>query len=182
MLAFIENGQESFEIRPWKVEDAASLQKHADNIKIAENLRGRFPHPYTLEDAKAWIEFNLSGKCEPHKNFVIAVNGECVGSIGLKMTDDRTLLHTAEMGYWLGEDHWGKGIITKAIDRMLQFGFEQAHIKKIFACVFDPNKGSMRVLEKNGFKHEATRDRHCLFDGQLVDELIFCIWKSEYIK
>jgi len=141
-----------FKMRPWRVGDECSLQENADNPRFNENLRDRFPSPYTLEDARQWIE--ATGKQKPPSNFAIEVSGKAVGAIGLDLQDD-VHRRSAEIGYWLGEPYWGRGIMTAAVRAMTDYGFATFDICRIFATVYEWNPASARVLEKAGFEFEA---------------------------
>jgi RimJ/RimL family protein N-acetyltransferase len=113
---------EEFKLRPIASTDKKSLAKHAHNKKISDNLRDRFPHPYTEEDAEWFINFVLSHN-DPVKHFIIEINNEAVGIISISPDEDVYRLN-AEIGYWLGEEHWGKGIITAVIKETIKYAFE----------------------------------------------------------
>lgn len=162
-------------IRPWQAGDEHSLSYNANNKKIADNLRDHFPHPYTLEDAVGWIEFQK--EIPQLINFAIEVEGKAVGGIGLVPGKDISRV-SAEIGYWLGEDYWGKGIISEAIPPIVKYGFEELGFHKIYAGVFQYNEGSKRVLEKNGFVKEAVLRKGAIKNGELIDEHYYAIWKT----
>lgn len=161
-----------FKLRPWKDEDIESLAKYANNYNIAKNLRNVFPHPYTIEDAKNFIEF--ANKDTPVHIFAIEVNHEAVGGIGLHSLSD-IHVKNAELGYWLAEPFWGKGIITRAIKEMVNFGFKTYDINRIFAIPFGTNYGSQRVLEKAGFILEGRFEKTIFKNGEYFDELVYAI-------
>ena len=106
-------------IRDWQIEDAPSIAKYANNRKIWINLRDVFPHPYSLQDAESFISHAIEAK--PITVFAIATQLEAIGSIGLMLGKD---VHrfTAEIGYWLAELFWGKGIMTQAVKSMTAYG------------------------------------------------------------
>ena len=112
---------EGFVLRPFRLTDKKSLAKHANNKNISDNLRDRFPHPYTVEDAEWYINFVLLDN-DPVKNFIIEINNEAAGSISLTPDEDIYRLN-AEIGYWLGQEHWGKGIVTGAIKAIVKYTF-----------------------------------------------------------
>jgi len=161
-----------FELRPWKISDKDSLTQYANNLKIARFMTDGFPHPYTIENAEEFIGFASNGN--PINIFAIDINGEAVGGIGIHPQSD---IHrkNAELGYWLGEPFWGKGIITKAILKMVDFGFETHDINRIFARPFGTNLASQRVLEKAGFNLEARFEKTYFKNGEYLDELIYAI-------
>lgn len=115
-------------------------------------MTNQFPHPYTTENGKAFNAYTSQGS--PKNVLAIEINGEAVGSIGIHPQTD-IYCKNAEMGYWLTEPFWGKGIVTKAIGQMLEYGFKNWDVNRIFARPFGINKASQRVLEKTGFVLEA---------------------------
>jgi len=158
-------------LRPWTSEDLPSLLTYADNQKIARNLTNRFPHPYTEDDARWFIAFASDESDKLIR--AIDLHGEAIGSIGLHLQND-VFFRNAELGYWLGEPFWGKGIATEAVRQMLKLGFDYyPFINRIFARPFGSNIGSQRLLEKSGFQFEArfegTLDKH----GVVEDELVY---------
>lgn len=157
-------------IRPWTSEDIPSLALYANNINIWNNLRNYFPHPYTEEHAKTWIE---TAAIEiPMINFAIDLDGEAIGGIGLIFNTD-VYIKSAEIGYWIGEPHWGKGIVTEAIRQMVEYTFYYFDIVRIYAEVFENNKSSMRALEKNGFYLEGVRRKSVFKNEVLMDDYIW---------
>jgi [ribosomal protein S5]-alanine N-acetyltransferase len=159
-------------LRYWRRGDEDSLVRHADNPLIARNMRDRFPHPYTPEDARAWVEHTLAE--DPPLNLAIAVNGEAAGGIGIIPGDD---IHrrSAEIGYWLGEAHWGRGIATEAVKAASQWAFENYDLNRLWAGVFAHNAASARVLVKAGFKFEARLRCAATKAGRTIDELIYAL-------
>lgn len=161
-----------FSLRPWTLHDLESLVKFANNKNIANYMTNKFPHPYTKENAKQFIE--LASKQNPHHIFAIDINGQAVGGIGIHPQDD---IHckNAELGYWLAEPFWGQGITTKAIIKMVDHGLMNFDITRIFARPFGTNAASQRVLEKTGFKLEARFEKTLFKNGEFIDELIYAV-------
>lgn len=164
-----------FELRAWSINDLDSLIKHANNIKIAKNMTDQFPYPYTVAKGKAFIEHVSSLK--PINIFAIDVDGQAVGAIGLHPQSD-IQRRNAELGYWLAESFWGKGIMTHAIRRMLQYGFKTFDINRIFARPFGENIGSQKALEKAGFILEARFEKTFFKNDEFVDELVYAVRKK----
>ena len=162
-------------IRPWRTGDEDSLVRHANNPKIWRNLRDAFPHPYTLENAQWWI--GVAGSADPITSFAIEVQGEAAGAIGLILKDD-VFRRSAEIGYWLGEEFWGRGIVTEALQAMTDYAFATWDLCRISAGVFEWNPGSARVLEKAGYEFEARSQKAVTKDGETIDELIYVILRS----
>ena len=161
-----------FTLRPWSINDLDSLVKYANNTNISKNLTNKFPHPYTAENGKWFIEF--ATKDNLIHIFAIDINGEAVGGIGIHPQDD-IQCKNAELGYWLAEPFWNKGIITKAIPQIVAFGFKTYSINRIFARPFGSNTASQKVLERTGFTIEARLEKTLFKNGGYEDELIYAI-------
>lgn len=157
-------------LRPWRTGDETSLEKHANNRKIWRNVRDHFPNPYTRGDAMRWILHASSALSE--NVFAICVDGNAVGSIGLVAKDD-VYRKSMEIGYWLGEEFWGRGIVTEAVGAVSQYGFDRFDIVRLYADVFEWNNASMRVLEKNGYVFEARLKKAVIKDCMITDALIY---------
>jgi ribosomal-protein-alanine N-acetyltransferase len=157
-------------IRDWRLDDAASLAKHANNRRVSINLRDRFPFPYRIEDARSFIERTMSDQTE--RNFCIEINGSAVGGIGIRMGED-VFRHTAELGYWLGEEFWGRGVMTEVVPAFAHYCFKEFSLHRIFAKAFSSNPGSVRVLEKAGFAFEGRLRKNVIKDGQILDSLLY---------
>ncbi|OKS88941.1 GNAT family N-acetyltransferase [Mucilaginibacter polytrichastri] len=134
-----------FSLRTWQKADAPSLQKHADNINVSGFLLDRFPNPYTLVDAAAFINTRLGQ--QPTVNFAIDIEGEVIGGIGLEFRQD-VYRKTPLLGYWLSEQYWGQGIMPEAVKLITNYAFEQLEVICIVAYALSKNPKSMRVLER----------------------------------
>ncbi|MFC6998170.1 GNAT family N-acetyltransferase [Rufibacter roseus] len=161
-----------FKLRPWQIDDLDSVVKHGNNINIARFMTDAFPHPYTEENGRSFIEFATKDK--PIHIFAIDINGEAVGGIGVHPQAD---IHhrNAELGYWLSEEYWGKGLMSKAVLQMIDFAFQSFEIDRVFARPFGTNLASQRVLEKVGFSLEAHFEKTLVKNGELLDELVYAI-------
>ena len=157
-------------LRFWTPDDCDSLYRYANNPSIAATMRDAFPSPYTSEDAERFI----TSVAQQEKNLFLAIEyqGEAVGGIGIHPLDD-VYCRTAEIGYWIGEPFWGKGIMTKAVQSLVPVSFERYEIKRIQAGIFSGNPASMRVLEKSGFVLEAIHKDAIFKNGAYQDELLF---------
>lgn len=164
-----------FTLRPWSPNDLNNLVKHANNYKIAKNMMDRFPHPYTIENGRQFIEFATSGN--PIHLFAIDINGEAVGGVGIHPQEDVSRKN-AELGYWLAEPFWGRGIITRAIPPMVDFAFKTFDITRVFARPFGTNLASQRVLEKCGFKLEGRFEKTIFKNGEYLDELFYAVRRN----
>ena len=161
-------------LRPWRAEDAESLAFHANNPNIACNLRDGFPSPYTLENARQWLQISMND--ERNFLFVIDVAGNAVGGIGIIPKDDVYRL-SAEIGYWLSEDYWNRGIMTEAVTALVNWAFKHLQTIRIYAGIFEKNKKSMKVLEKAGFRLEAIHHKAVIKNNEIMDEYIYAILK-----
>ena len=159
-----------WQIRSYRPDDAESLAAAADNRKIWRNMNEGFPNPYTLADANGWIA--LTRQESPERNFAIASGTEVIGGIGLKLRDD-VFHRSAEIGYWLGEHFWGRGIATAALSALTDYAFEQFDLIRIDAGVFEWNPASCRVLEKAGYVREARLRKSVVKDGQVIARFLY---------
>ena len=157
-------------IRSWEEADAPAIAKYANNRKIWLNLRDRFPHPYHLSDARAFLA-DVSRQ-QSATFFAIANEREAIGSIGLMPGED---VHrfAAELGYWLAEPFWHKGIMTAAVGEFTGFAFERFGLNRIFAEPYTDNKASVRVLEKAGFLLEGRLRGNVFKNGKLLDQYLY---------
>ena len=157
-------------IRSWQAGDAPSLARHADNRKIWLQVRDRFPHPYTLEAAEGWVA--MAPAADPETQFAIEVNGEAAGGIGVFLQQD-VERYSAEIGYWLGETHWNRGIETAEVRRFTEYAFDRYGLCRLYANVFETNPGSCRVLERSGYQLEGRLRHSSVKDGQVLDGLLY---------
>lgn len=153
-------------LRSLRPEDAESLARHANDIRIWNNVRDFFPHPYTRADADAFIAL-ASGK-RPVQDFAIVVDGKAAGCAGYVPGTDVECV-SAEIGYWLGEVYWGRGIMSEAVDALTKHIFGTTEILRLFATVFDRNAASMRVLEKAGFRKVGILQKAAVKNRQVID-------------
>lgn len=161
-----------FTIRPWSFDDLDSLVRHGNNLNVSQNMSDYFVYPYTRESAETYLA--RATKDDPTRSFAIVIEGEAAGGIGVHPQTD---IHckNAELGFWLSEMYWGRGIITAAIPQMLDYGFRTHDITRIYATVFGRNKASQRVLEKTGFVLEARIDQILFKNGAFEDQLIYAV-------
>jgi [ribosomal protein S5]-alanine N-acetyltransferase len=158
------------DVRSWRPGDAASLVEHANNRKIWLNLRDRFPHPYTARDARAFLKSVLAAR--PETNFAIDVDGAAVGGIAFHVQSDVERIG-AELGYWLGEKFWGRGIATAAVRAVTEHALATHALHRVFALPFAHNRASARVLEKAGFTLEGVLRSSVIKDGHVLDQLLY---------
>lgn len=157
-------------LRRWRREDAAELAQQANNPRVARNLTHLFPHPYSKENAKFWIDHCLSG-AEPYV-WAIEAQGALVGSLGIHRREG-VFAHCAAIGYWLGEPHWGRGYASAALAAACRYAFAETDIFRLEAGVFAWNPVSMRVLEKNGFIREGWLRKSVCKNGELTDQVMY---------
>jgi len=161
---------ESIVLREWNKKDLKRLAMLANNDKIARNMMDAFPHPYTPKDAEQWIR-----NCEDEKtNLLLAIeyNGEFIGGIGAHFKQD-IYRYNAELGYWIGEPYWGKGIASKIISFFTPYLFNNYKLNRIYGDVFSSNPGSAKVLENNGFTKEATLEKAVFKNGFFLDVWVY---------
>ena len=157
-------------LRDWRKDDLADVAGYANNPKIAANLRDGFPSPYTLEDAKQFLDRVFAQN--PRTFFAIAAPGEAIGGIGLMLGRD---VHrcTAELGYWLAEPFWGKGIMTSAVIAFTEYGMQEYGLNRVHAGPYCSNVASIRVLEKAGFVFEGRMRASVLKNNEILDQCIY---------
>lgn len=165
-----------FVIRELCKEDAPVLAHYANNRKIWNNVRDEFPHPYHLKDAEQYISSVLEDKTL--SKFAIANEKELIGAIGIHPKQQANYRFTVEIGYWLGEAHWGKGIASEAVRAIVQYAIQELSCQKIYAEVYEHNQASMRVLEKAGFEKEAILKREIIKNGKFIDVHRYAIWSK----
>jgi RimJ/RimL family protein N-acetyltransferase len=163
-------------LRSWEWRDRDAIVRHANNRKVSLNLRDRFPYPYTDRDARNWLDAVIG--LEPETNFAIDVAGEAVGGIGYTMQYD-VARRSAEIGYWLGEDFWGRGIATESLIAVTDHAFANHDLCRVFAHVFDWNQASARVLEKAGYAFEGRMRKSVTKEGQTIDQLMYAMIREE---
>lgn len=161
-------------LRSWHINDVDDLVASANNKNIAQFMADVFPHPYTIENGKTFIMFATTNPNS--KIFAIIVDGKPAGSIGLHLQTD-ILRKNAEIGYWLGEPFWGKGIITKVIPQVLDYGFKNMDIVRVFARIMGNNIASQKVVQKCGFVLEGKYEKTIFKNNEFLDELIYAVRK-----
>jgi RimJ/RimL family protein N-acetyltransferase len=167
-----------FILREWQLSDAASLAENANNIHIWNNVRDYFPHPYSEEDGKQFIGTVLD-KPQPATDRTIVIDGKAVGGIGIVLKTDVERIG-AEIGYWLGEKYWSRGIMTGAVREMISYVFLHfPELKKIYAPVFGFNIASQRVLQKAGFEREGILKQAAIKNGEITDLHYYSIFKRK---
>lgn len=157
-------------IRPWRSGDVEALVKHANNINVAKQLRDRFPHPYTRRHAVEFLQHAAGG--EQLTNFAIEAAGEAVGGVGFVPGADIEG-YSAEIGYWLSETMWGRGITTEAVVLVTEYVFSELNMLRLFALPFADNHASRRVLEKAGYECEGILRASSVKSGERRDQAMY---------
>jgi Acetyltransferases, including N-acetylases of ribosomal proteins len=169
---------EGISLIPWAISDASELALIANNKKIADNVRDAFPFPYSLKNAQDWLDLILVEN-DPPRFFAITIDKQVVGSIGIVSKTD-IYRKNFEIGFFLSENFWGKGIATKAIKAATSYAFREFDIVRIYAESFSDNIGSRRALEKAGFTLEATLKRNIIKNGIIKDSCIYSVLREDY--
>lgn len=156
-------------LRPWQMSDAERLAILANNVNIAKFMRNVFPHPYSIDNAKMFLETALK---EEKRFFAITVNDEVIGGTGIHPQDD-IFANNAEIGYWIGEPYWGKGYMSEAIKLITDQAFENFPINRVWLRIYGNNPRSMKIAEKAEYKLEAKFEKTLLKNGELLDEYIY---------
>ncbi len=167
-----------FILRPWQLPDAESIAAAANNPKIAANLRNVFPSPYTLADAE-WFVGDCIAKGKARQLMrAIVIGGKAAGSVSVALKDD-VYEKSAELGYWLAEEYWNKGVMTEAVRQICRDAFARYDILRIFAEPFADNRGSRRVLEKAGFTCEGTMRNGVYKNGRVSSYCMYALLREE---
>jgi ribosomal-protein-alanine N-acetyltransferase len=162
-------------IRSYERGDVDALARYANNRSISIHLRDRFPYPYTRKDARDSID--RARVLDPETHFAIATASELIGGIGFQPQEDVYRL-SAEIGYWIAEPYWGRGIATRAVRAVSEYAFARLDIVRLYACVFAGNAASERVLEKAGYQCEGNL-RRCVFkENRLLDQKIYALLRE----
>lgn len=168
----------TFILRAWQPGDAEAIAAAADNPRIAANLRNVFPSPYTQADAEQFVNGCIAQGEARQLTRAIVIGGKAAGSIGVFVKDD-VYEKTAELGYWLAEEHWGKGVMTEAVRQVCREAFARFDILRIFAEPFADNQGSRRVLEKAGFTCEGTMRNGVFKNGRAGSYCMYALLREE---
>lgn len=165
------------ELRKWRLEDAGELASMLSDKRVQDNLRDGLPYPYTEQDGRDYITAMLSADENSTFAFAIIYEGKVIGSIGA-FRQGNIHRRTAELGYYIGADYWGKGIMTEAVKQLCSYIFENTDIIRIFAEPFAYNKGSCRVLEKAGFLFEGVMRSNAVKNGRVIDMRLYGLVKE----
>lgn len=168
----------SCKIRKWKLSDAKDLATALSNKKVLDNLRDGLPYPYTEQDGKAYISSTLATNENDNFAFAVDVDGKAIGSISA-FRQGNIHRQPAELGYYIAEEYWKKGIMTEAVKQLCDYIFLHTDIIRIYAEPFASNIGSCRVLEKAGFKCEGTLRSNAIKNGKLLDMKMYSKLKNE---
>ena len=158
-------------LRPYRMSDCDPLLAIANDREVSRNMTERFPFPYTEADAREWLGFCAS-EGEPTRNFAVEVDGELAGGAGIDVRSGERA-GSAEMGYWLGRNYWGRGVATTVAKALSVYAFATFDLDKLEATVFGWNLASARVLEKTGFQLEGRLRRSVVKDGDRTDLLLY---------
>ena len=165
-------------IRKWKLTDAKDIAVALSNKKIQDNLRDGLPYPYSEQDGIDFISSMLSANEDETFAFAITLDDKVIGSIGV-FRQQNIHRQIAEMGYYIAEEYWGKGIMTDAVKQICNYVFKNSDILRIYAEPFAYNTGSCRVLEKAGFQYEGTLRNNAVKNGKVIDMKMYSLLREE---
>jgi RimJ/RimL family protein N-acetyltransferase len=161
---------DGFVLRPWRVGDLDALVRHADDEQVSRGVSDRFPHPYTRADGEAFLAGKVLDLDGPV--FAIEIDGEACGGIGAHAGRGERA-HTAEFGYWLGREHWGRGTMTRVVAAYAPWVMHELRLYRLYAAVLGFNIGSAQVLRRNGFMEEGVLRAEVFKRGVLHDLRMF---------
>ncbi len=165
-------------IRKWEMSDARDLAEALSNTKVQDNLRDGLPYPYTEQDGKDFISDMLAADENETFAFAVTADSKVIGSIGV-FRQQNIHRRTAELGYYIAEGYWGRGLMTEAVTQVCRHVFENSDIIRIYAEPFAYNAASCRVLEKAGFKYEGTLRDNAVKNGKVIDMKMYSLLKAE---
>lgn len=144
--------------------------------RIFSDLTSNIPYPYVENDARSWVKMSKEafGNNAGYTFAIRNKKGQIIGAIGLHDRDD----DKAELGYWIGIPYWNKGYVTEAAKAIIDFGFDELKLNKIFATHFPHNPASGRIMEKVGMKKEAVLIKEVKKDGEYFNLVRYCILKD----
>jgi len=179
-LNLVKHGENimNCKIRKWKLTDAKDIAVALSNKKIQDNLRDGLPYPYSEQDGIDFISSMLSANEDETFAFAITLDDKAIGSIGV-FRQQNIHRQTAEMGYYIAEEYWGKGIMTDAVKQICEYVFRNSDILRIYAEPFAYNTGSCRVLEKAGFQYEGTLRNNAIKNGKVIDMKMYSLLRGE---
>ena len=161
---------DEWQIRSFRADDAPALAKHGNNRAVWRNIWDKHPYPYGVADAEEWIQYAMQQ--DPETTFAIASGDEAIGTIGFLPQADVARL-SAEIGYWLGEPFWGRGITTGAVKALTEHAFAEFEFVRLYATVMVWNPASARVLEKSGYRYEGLMRQSAFKDGEIIDQWLY---------
>jgi RimJ/RimL family protein N-acetyltransferase len=164
-------------LRLWQRGDGDAIVQHANDYEVWRSLRDRFPHPYTPDDAEAWL--SRVRDASPALDFAIALDDEAVGGIGLIPGADIERV-SAEVGYWLGRSVRGRGLASAALRSITAYAFRVLALERLFALPFEGNLASARVLVKAGYRLEGTLRSAAIKEGRITNLLMFACTREDF--
>ena len=169
-------GLEGWALRAWRDDDAAALAEHAGNVKVWRNMSDSFPHPYTLQIAQHWVQRGHVDFGGDH--WAVVFNDMAVGGAGLHQQAAQFRCN-AEIGYWLAESRWGRGVTTHVAATLTTRAFANPEITRVFAPIHAHNTASMRVAEKCGFVQESLKRKSAIKAGQVIDRVVYARYRPD---
>lgn len=165
-------------IKKWELADAEALSAVLSNKRVQDNLRDGLPYPYTEQDGREYISAMLAADENDSFSFAVTADGKIVGTVGA-FRQDNVHRRSAELGYYLAEEYWGRDIMTEAVSQLCSLVFSHSDILRIYAEPFAYNIGSCRVLEKAGFQYEGTMRSHAVKNGNILDVKLYARLKGD---
>lgn len=165
-------------IKKWELSDAKDLAAALSNTKVQDNLQDGLPYPYTEQDGLEYISGMLAADKSETFAFAVTTESKVIGSIGI-FRQKNIHRQTAELGYFIAEGYWGKGIMTEAVKQSCKYVFDNSDIIRIYAEPFAYNAASCRVLEKAGFQYEGTLRNNAVKNGKVIDMKMYSLLKTE---
>lgn len=161
-------------LRPMTIDDVDRIALFISDYEVSKWL-ARVPHPYEHEHAIDWVARNAKPKPADETGFVLDRGEGLIGGIGFRLDED-----TPDLGYWLAKPHWGKGLMSEAVEAVIGWLFEVTDHDQIGSGVFESNDVSLRIMTKLGFEITGRRNVHCLAQGKDLPHIDTLLKRNQF--
>jgi [ribosomal protein S5]-alanine N-acetyltransferase len=179
-MSLLKFETERLELQPFQSDDAIRISELANDKELASILG--LPHPYELKVAEEWIAIQpeqIKKGIEYPLTIVLKDIKEVIGTITIRIDKSN---NKGELGYWIGKEYWGNGFATEAVNKVIDFGFNQLNLNKIWASAISTNRASTIVLEKVGLQKEGTLRQNRLLNEKYENIDVYGLLREEHRK
>ena len=169
-------------LRAYAIDDAQAMRVQADNTKVSSNLFEGSPSPYRAAQAEAWCGHEANSG-EFGYVWAITVDGAVAGTVGLRPLSGAGNRCNAEIGYWLGESFWRRGLAGDAVRQVTDWGFAALpQLTRIYAPIYSRNEASQAVARHCGFVREGVQKQAIIKNGEVIDLTIWATYRTEIAR